>query len=102
MIGINPRIGQGWRLRRITVVRRSAISAIAQRCSVITCLEAHAVVTVVATVRGGEAIGNGIRRGMCGEGGGERRQVVGSGRLSRLACLPERSPELFTFARLVL
>lgn len=101
MIGINPRIGQGGRLRWITVVRR-AVCTIAQRCSVVACLEAHAIVTVVAIVRGGEAIGNGIRRGMRGEGGGEWRQVVGFGRLSRLACLPKCSPELFTLAQLVL
>ena len=50
---------------------RRAICTVAEGCSVITCLEAHAVVIVVATMRGGQAIGNDIGRGMCGERGGE-------------------------------
>lgn len=100
MIGINARVGQGWRMCWVVVVRR-AICAVAQRCSVITGLEGHAVIAVVVTVRSGEAIGNDSRRGMCGEGGGEWREVIGLGRLSRLACLPECSPEPFTLAQLV-
>lgn len=99
MIGINVR--QGWGLRWITVVRRRAVCAIAHGCSVVTCLETHAIVAVVATVRGGHAVGHDIRGGMRGEGGGERGEVIGLGRLSRLACLPKCSPELFTFAQLV-
>ena len=101
MIGINAGIGQGWRLRMIIGVRR-AICAVAERRGVITCLEAHAVVTVVAAVRSGQAIVNDVGWGMRGEGGGEGWQVIGFGCLSRLACLPECSPKLFTFARLVL
>lgn len=100
MVGLDTRVGQGWRLRWIAVVRR-AVCAIAQRYSVIACLKTHAVVTVVGAVRGGQTIRNDMRRGMRGEGGGEWGQVIGLGRLSRLACLPKCSPELFTFAQLV-
>lgn len=83
------------------MIRRS-VSAITERGSVITRLEAHGVVTIVTAVGVGEAIRDDIRRGVRGKGGGEGRQVIGLGRLSRLACLPESSPELFTFTQLVL
>lgn len=79
MIGINGRIGQGWRMGWIT---RRAICTIAERCSVITCLEGHRIVTVVAAVGGGQTIGDDTRRSVCGEDGGDWGQVIGIGRLA--------------------
>lgn len=102
MIGIHAGIGQGRGVGWISVVLRRAICTIAEGCRVIICLKGHAIVTVVAAMRCGDAIMDDVGWSVCGEGGGERGQVIGIERLPCLARLPECSPELLAFAQLVL